>query len=40
MIERAEDAGSPLDIEPYPPLPPGRPTASDVLGQIREGDRR
>jgi prevent-host-death family protein len=40
VIERAEEAGSPLEIDPYPPLPPGRPTASDVLAQIREGDRR
>ena len=40
VIERAEEAGSPLEIDPYPALPPGRPTASDVLGQIREGDRR
>lgn len=40
VIERAEDAGSVLEIDPYPALPPGRATASEVLGQGREEDRR
>jgi len=40
VVERAEESGSVLEIDPYPALPPGRPTASDVLGQIREGERR
>jgi hypothetical protein len=40
VIDRAEDAGSLLELDPYPALPPGRPTASEVLGQIREGERQ
>jgi prevent-host-death family protein len=40
VVERAEEAGSLLEIDPYPALAPGRPTASDILGQIREGDRQ
>jgi prevent-host-death family protein len=36
IIERAEDPGSPLDIEPGPPVPPGHPTASEILQELRE----
>jgi prevent-host-death family protein len=39
VIERADEPGSALEIDPYPALPPGRPTASEVLGQIRDEDR-
>jgi prevent-host-death family protein len=39
VIEPAEEPGSALDIDPYPALPPGRATASEVLGQIREEER-
>ena len=39
VVERAEEAGSVLEIDPYPALPPGRPTASKVLGQIRDEER-
>jgi prevent-host-death family protein len=39
VVERAEESGSLLEIDPYPALPPGRPTASEVLGQIREEER-
>ena len=36
IIQPAEDPGSLLDIEPAPPVPQGRPTASDILLQLRE----
>jgi prevent-host-death family protein len=39
VVERAEEAGSVLEIDPYPGLPRGRPTASDVLEQIRSQER-
>jgi len=39
IIEPAEDPGSLLDIEPAPPVPPGRPTASEILQQMREEER-
>jgi prevent-host-death family protein len=39
VIEPAEEAGSILDIEPYPAVPPGRPTASEILRQMREEER-
>jgi prevent-host-death family protein len=39
VVEPAEDAGSVLDIDPYPALPSGRPTASEVLEQIRDQER-
>jgi prevent-host-death family protein len=39
VILPAEDPGDLLDIEPAPPLPPGRPTASEVLLQMREEER-
>lgn len=39
VIEPAEEAGSILDIEPYPAVPPGRPTASEILQQMRDEER-
>jgi prevent-host-death family protein len=39
IIEPAGDPGDLLDIEPGPPVPPGQPTASDILLQMREEDR-
>ena len=39
IIEPAEDPGSLLDIEPGPPVPPGQPTASEILEQMREEER-
>lgn len=39
IIEPAEDPGSLLDIEPAPPVPPGHPTASEILQQMREEER-
>jgi prevent-host-death family protein len=39
IIEPAEHPGDLLDIEPAPPVPPGRPTASEILLQAREEER-
>ena len=36
ILERAEDPGSVLDIEPGPPVPPGHLTASEALQELRE----
>jgi prevent-host-death family protein len=36
ILQRAEDPGSPLDIEPAPPVPEGQPTASEILQELRE----
>ncbi len=36
ILERAEDPGSVLDVEPGPPVPPGQPTASEILQELRE----
>jgi prevent-host-death family protein len=32
----AEEPGNLLDIEPAPPAPPGQPTASEILQEMRE----
>jgi prevent-host-death family protein len=32
----AEDPGDLLDVEPGPPVPPGQPTASEILDELRE----
>ena len=40
VVERAEDSGSVLDVEPYPATSPDRPTATEVLRQLREGEGR
>lgn len=39
VLRRAQDPGDLLDIEPAPPVPPGQPTATEVLLQMREEER-
>ena len=39
IVREAEEPGDVLEIEPAPPVPPGRPTASEVLIQMREEER-
>ena len=39
VIQPAEDPGRLLDVEPAPPVPEGRPTASEVLLKMREEER-
>ena len=39
ILEPAEDPGDLLDVEPGPPVPLGRPTASEILQQMREEER-
>lgn len=39
VVERAEETGGILDADPYPAVQPGQPSASDVLGQMREEER-
>jgi prevent-host-death family protein len=39
ILEPAEDPGDLLDVEPGPPVPPGQPTASEILMQMREEER-
>jgi prevent-host-death family protein len=39
IIMPAEEPGNLLDIEPAPPVPPGQPTASEILLQMREEER-
>ncbi len=39
VLEPAEDPGDLLDVEPGPPVPPGQPTASEILLQMREEER-
>jgi len=39
IVEAAEDSGDLLDVQPGPPVPPGRPTAAEILLQMREKDR-
>ena len=39
VLEAAEDPGDLLDVEPGPPVPPGQPTASEILLQMREAER-
>jgi prevent-host-death family protein len=36
IVEPAEEAGGVGDLEPYPSPLPGRPTASETLGQARQ----
>lgn len=36
VLRPAEEPGSLLDIEPAPPVPPGHPTASEILQELRE----
>jgi antitoxin (DNA-binding transcriptional repressor) of toxin-antitoxin stability system len=35
IIEPAEEGGGADDLDPYPTLPAGQPTASEILGQMR-----
>ena len=35
IIEPAEEGGGADDLDPYPALPAGQPTASEILGQMR-----
>ena len=39
VLRPAEEPGSLLDVEPAPPVPPGQPTASEILLQMREEKR-
>ena len=39
ILRPAEDPGDLLDIEPAPPVPPGQPTATEILLQMREEER-
>lgn len=36
VIREAREPGDLLDIEPAPPVPPGQPTASEILQEMRE----
>ena len=38
VVERAEDEGSVLDVDPYPAGPAGRATASDELRRMRDDE--
>src|ERR1700749_3767670 len=38
VIERAEDDGSVLEVDPYPAVAPGTPTASDALAALRTAE--
>jgi hypothetical protein len=37
-MERAEEPGSVLDVDPYSAVPPGQPSASEALGRMREDE--
>ena len=39
VIDPGEDPGDLLDVEPGPPVPPGQPSASEILLQQREEKR-
>jgi antitoxin (DNA-binding transcriptional repressor) of toxin-antitoxin stability system len=39
ILKEAEEDGDLLDIDPAPAVPPGQPTASQTLGQMREEER-
>ncbi|MDR0343067.1 MAG: type II toxin-antitoxin system prevent-host-death family antitoxin [Nocardiopsaceae bacterium] len=36
VIREAREPGDLLEIEPAPPVPPGQPTASEILQEMRE----
>ena len=38
VMERAEESGSVLDVDPYPAVAPGQPSASEALGHMREDE--
>jgi prevent-host-death family protein len=37
IVEQAEEPGGAGGLDPYPAPPPGRPAASEILGQFRQG---
>lgn len=39
VVAESEGRGDLLDIEPAPPVPPGKPTAGEVLLRMREEER-
>jgi prevent-host-death family protein len=39
VIQEAEEPGDILDLEPGPPVPPGQPTASEILQHMREEEQ-
>lgn len=39
IIEPAEEPGALLALDPLPPLPPGKPTATEILLRMREEER-
>lgn len=39
ILREPEDPGDLLDIEPAPPVPPGQPTATEMLLQMRDEER-
>jgi prevent-host-death family protein len=39
ILQEAEEDGDILDIEPAPAVPPGQPTASEILTYMREEER-
>jgi prevent-host-death family protein len=40
VIAESESRGDLLDVEPAPPLPPGKPTVSEALLRMRQEERR
>jgi hypothetical protein len=38
VVERAEDDGSILEIDPYPGMSAGQPVASQALAQLRAAE--
>jgi hypothetical protein len=38
VVERAEEPGSVLDVDPYPATSAPRPSATETLRQIRENE--
>ena len=39
VLREAEEDGDILDIDPAPPVPPGQPTASQALSEMRDQER-
>jgi prevent-host-death family protein len=39
ILQEAQVQGDILDVEPAPPVPPGQPTATEILIQMREEER-
>jgi prevent-host-death family protein len=38
IIEPADEGGGVADLDPYPALPAGQPTASEIMGQTRRAE--